>query len=50
MKEIIVNIIKEGWKKNLPVCEVIRKIENETGLYPRFAQQEFINNVFTCRP
>ena len=50
MRELIVNIIKEGWKKNLPVCEVIQNISNATGLYQRFARQEFCNLVFTSKP
>lgn len=50
MKDVIIDIIKEGWKKNLPVCEVIRNIVSATGLYERYAQEQFCNLVFTCKP
>lgn len=50
MKEVIINIIKEGWIKNLPVSEVIRNIESSTGLYNKFAQQEFASLVFVSKP
>lgn len=33
MKNVIIEIIKDGWIKNLPVCEVIANIISATGLY-----------------
>ena len=50
MKQVIVDIIKEGWEKNLPVCEVIANIANATGLYQQYAQEVFAKLVFTSKP
>lgn len=50
MKQVIVDIIKEGWRKNLPVCEVIANISNATGLYQQYAQEVFVKLVFTSKP
>lgn len=50
MKQVIVDIIKEGWRNNLPVCEVIANISNATGLYHQYAQEVFVELVFTSKP
>ena len=50
MKQVIIDIIKEGWKKNLPVSEVISNIVSATGLYQQYAQEQFCKLVFTCKP
>ena len=50
MKIVIIDIIKEGWRKNLPVCEVIANIANATGLYQQYAQEVFVKLVFTSKP
>ena len=50
MKQVIVDIIKEGWEKNLPVCEVIGNIVSATGLYQKFAQEQFTKLVFISKP
>lgn len=50
MKQVIVDIIKEGWEKNLPVCDVIANIVSATGLYQKFAQDLFAMLVFTSKP
>ena len=50
MNSVIVDIIKEGWEKNLPVCEVIANIVSATGLYQKFAQEQFTKLVFTSKP
>jgi hypothetical protein len=49
MKQVIVDIIKEGWRKNLPVSEVIRNIASATGLYERFAREQFCELVFIAK-
>lgn len=50
MKQVIVDIIKEGWIKNLPVCDVIANISNATGLYQQYAQEVFAKLVFKSKP
>lgn len=50
MKQVIVDIIKEGWEKNLPVCEVIANIVSATGLYRQYAQEQFTKLVFISKP
>lgn len=50
MKQVIVDIIKEGWEKNLPVCEVIANIVSATGLYQQYAQEVFAKLVFISKP
>lgn len=50
MKSVIIDIIKEGWRKNLPVFEVIANIANATGLYQQYAQEVFVKLVFTSKP
>lgn len=50
MKQVIVDIINEGWEKNLPVCEVIANIVSATGLYQKFAQEQFTKLVFISKP
>jgi hypothetical protein len=50
MKQVIVDIIKEGWEKNLPVCEVIANIVSATGLYQQYAQEQFTKLVFISKP
>lgn len=50
MKSVIIDIIKEGWRKNLPVCEVIANISNATGLYQQYAQEVFVKLVFISKP
>ena len=50
MKKVIIDIIKEGWMKNLPVCEVIANIVSATGLYQQYAQEQFIKYVFIAMP
>ncbi len=50
MKQVIIDIIKEGWEKNLPVCEVIANIVSETGLYERYAKDQFTELVFSAKP
>lgn len=50
MKQVIVDIIKEGWEKNLPVCDVIDNIISATGLHQQFAQEQFTKLVFISKP
>lgn len=50
MKEKIINIIRDGWNENKPVCEVIRNIENATGLYRKYAVEQFTKLVFVSMP
>lgn len=50
MKNVIIEIIKEGWVKNLPVCEVIANIISATGLYQQYAQEQFTKLVFISKP
>lgn len=50
MKQVIVDIIKEGWEKNLPVCDVIANIVSATGLYQKYAQEVFVKLVFISKP
>lgn len=50
MKQVIVDIIKEGWRNNLPVCEVIASIANATSLYQQYAQEVFVKLVFMSKP
>lgn len=50
MKQVIVDIIKEGWEKNLPVCDVIANIVSATGLHKKYAQEVFAKLVFTSKP
>lgn len=50
MKNVIIEIIKEGWVKNLPVCEVIANIISATGLYHQYAQEQFTKLVFISKP
>lgn len=50
MKNVIIEIIKEGWEKNLPVIEVISNIVSATGLYQKYAQEQFCKLVFTSKP
>lgn len=50
MKSVIIDIIKEGWRKNLPVCEVIANIVSATGLYQKYAQEVFVKLVFISKP
>lgn len=50
MKQVIIDIIKEGWNKNLPVSEVISNIVSLTGLYHQYAQEQFIKYVFVANP
>ena len=49
MKQVIVDIIKEGWEKNLPVSKVIDNIVSATGLYYRFAAEQFTELVFMSK-
>ena len=49
MKKVIVDIIREGWKKNLPVYEVISNISSATGLHERYAQEQFVELVFLAK-
>ncbi len=49
MKQVIIDIIKEGWEKNLPVCEVIANIVSATGLYQQYAQEQFTELVFKAK-
>lgn len=50
MKKVIIYIIKEGWTKNLSVCEVISNIVSATGLYQQYAQEQFVKYVFVAKP
>lgn len=50
MKKVIVDIIKEGWEKNLPVQQVIRNIMNATGLHECYAYELFTKLVFISKP
>lgn len=50
MKQVIIDIIKEGWEKNLPVCDVIANIVSATGLYQQYAQEQFTKLVFISKP
>lgn len=50
MKNVIIDIIKDGWMKNLSVCEVISNIVYATGLYQQYAQEMFVKLVFTSKP
>lgn len=50
MKEKIINIIKEGWLRNLPISEVVKNIESGTGLCQQSAQQKFADLVFISKP
>lgn len=50
MKSVIVDIIKEGWEKNLPVQQVIRNIMNATGLHECYAYEQFTKLVFISKP
>lgn len=50
MKNVIIDIIEEGWLMNLPVIEVIQKLESATGYSMKQVQEVFVNNVFSCRP
>ena len=49
MESVIIDIIKEGWRKNVPVCEVIANITNATGLYQQYAQEVFAKLVFISK-
>ncbi len=49
MKEVIIEVIREGWKKNLPVSKVIDNIVSATGLYYRFAEEQFTELVFMSK-
>ncbi len=50
MRNVIIDIIQEGWIKNLSVSEVIHNIMRETGLHQKYAQEQFCNLVFVCKP
>lgn len=50
MKNVIIDIIKDGWMKNLSVCEVISNIVSATGLYQQYAQEMFVKLVFMSKP
>lgn len=50
MKQVIVDIIKEGWKKNLSVMQVLSNITSATGLKQRYALDQFCELVLTCKP
>lgn len=49
MRQVIIDIIREGWTKNLPVSKVISNIASATGLYQQYAQEQFCKFVFICR-
>ena len=50
MKQVIIDIIKEGWIKNLSVSEVIGNIALATGLHERYAKEQFTELVFIAKP
>ncbi len=50
MKQVIIDIIKEGWIKNLPVSEVIGNIILATGLREQYAKEQFTEFVFIAKP
>lgn len=50
MKQVIIDIIREGWKKNLAVTEVIRNIMKATGLHECYAHEQFTKLVFISKP
>ena len=50
MKQVIIDIIKEGWIKNLSVSEVIGNIVLATGLYEQYAKEQFTELVFIAKP
>ena len=50
MKEVIINIIREGWEKNLYVYEVIANIITATGLNEKYAHELYAKLVFISKP
>ena len=49
MRQVIIDIIKEGWKKNQDVLDVIGNIVKATGLHERFAREQFCELVFVAK-
>lgn len=50
MKQAIIEIIREGWIKNLSVSEVIGNIILATGLHEEYAKEQFTEFVFIAKP
>ena len=50
MRNVIIRIIKEGWKKNQSVLEVISNIMFTTGLSRKAATSEFTQLAFAAKP